>query len=90
VPERLEDYRKSIDLLDAALVHILAERMRLVVKVGIFKSENNMEPLRPERWQEVLSTKKALGATLGLPESLIEEIYTAIHEHALKIENDQR
>lgn len=85
----LDDLRVSIDLLDSALVTILAERMRLVKKVGSYKKQHNIAPLMPERWISVLTSKKTLGESLGVSAELIEEIYTAIHENALNIEDQQ-
>jgi chorismate mutase len=87
---KLNDYRKSIDLLDNALVTILAERMRIVEKVGRYKKQQNIEPLKPKRWNAVLNSKKTLGKNLKVSEELIVEIYEAIHKHALKLEHRQK
>ena len=37
--KRLAELRRSIDNIDSALVHILAERFRFTQKVGILKAE---------------------------------------------------
>ena len=39
VPAQLADYRRTIDNIDAALVHVLAERFRCTQKVGVLKAE---------------------------------------------------
>ena len=39
VPPRLAAYRATIDNLDAALVHLLAERFRCTQQVGLLKAE---------------------------------------------------
>src|SRR4051812_12094219 len=41
--------RESIDNLDAALVHVLAERFRCTQAVGVLKAEHAMPPADPER-----------------------------------------
>lgn len=49
IPEQLGVYRKTIDNLDAALVHILAERFRCTQQVGLLKAEYDLPPSDPER-----------------------------------------
>ena len=40
----LKNYRASIDNLDAALIHILAERFRITKAVGTYKAEMKLPP----------------------------------------------
>ncbi len=82
----LQDFRKSIDLIDSAIISLLAERMRVVLKVGKFKKERNLPPLDEKRWKEVLDSKISLGKGLDLPEEFIVEIWNIIHKFALKLE----
>ncbi|WP_460998512.1 chorismate mutase [Trueperella pyogenes] len=49
IPKQLETYRRTIDNLDAALVHILAERFRCTQQVGVLKAQNNLPPSDPAR-----------------------------------------
>lgn len=84
---QLFDLRKSIDLIDVAIIHLLAERMRIVVKVGQYKKQQNIPALDQARWKEVLSSKMATANKLGLDQNLVQDIYNIIHEHALKTEN---
>ena len=52
IPAELDSYRRTIDNLDAALVHILAERFRCTQQVGVLKAERDLpasDPLREER-----------------------------------------
>ena len=44
VPPRLAAYRATIDNLDAALVHLLAERFRCTQQVGVLKAELDLPP----------------------------------------------
>jgi chorismate mutase len=85
---QLDDFRKSIDLIDSAIISLLTERIRLVKKVGRYKKKQNIPALQPERWQEVLSNKKQLASKSGLSTTFVENIYNTIHNYALKIEND--
>jgi len=85
----LNDLRKSIDLIDSAIINLLAERMRVVKKVGERKRESKIPPLDEKRWKDVLNSKKSMAKEVGLEESLVEEIWNSIHRHALKIENEE-
>ncbi len=42
--DRLAEYRSSIDNIDAALVHLLAERFKITKAVGRYKKEAQLAP----------------------------------------------
>lgn len=42
IPRELDNFRKTIDNLDAALVHILAERFRCTQQVGKLKADYDL------------------------------------------------
>jgi len=44
IPPELHQLRKSIDNIDAALVHLLAERFRTTQQVGKLKAALSMPP----------------------------------------------
>ena len=43
----LAAYRKSIDNIDAALIHMLAERFRCTKAVGVLKATHGLPPADP-------------------------------------------
>ena len=49
VKARLSSYRQSIDNIDAALVHMLAERFRCTKEVGVLKAKYELPPADPAR-----------------------------------------
>lgn len=49
VKDKLSGYRQSIDNIDAALVHMLAERFRCTKEVGLLKAEYDLPPADPAR-----------------------------------------
>ena len=49
VKQELSSYRQSIDNIDAALVHMLAERFRCTKAVGVLKAKYNLPPADPAR-----------------------------------------
>ena len=44
VKAQLASYRQSIDNIDAALVHMLAERFRCTKEVGVLKAKYKLPP----------------------------------------------
>ena len=59
----LADYRASIDNIDAALIHMLAERFRCTKAVGLLKAEHGLPPADPAREQQQ-KCKNDVGAVL--------------------------
>ena len=49
VKKQLSSYRQSIDNIDAALVHMLAERFRCTKAVGVLKATHSLPPADPAR-----------------------------------------
>ncbi|WP_034961217.1 chorismate mutase, partial [Komagataeibacter kakiaceti] len=45
--QKLEELRRSIDNIDAALIYMLAERFRHTQAVGKLKAANDMPPADP-------------------------------------------
>lgn len=84
--DQLKDFRKSIDLIDDSIIKLLAERLRVVEKVGKYKKERGIPPLDEKRWNEVLQSKMEKARALGLDPELVKKIYNVIHEFALKAE----
>ena len=48
----LAGFRKSIDNIDAALIHMLAERFRITQAVGEYKAKVTLPPADPNREKE--------------------------------------
>lgn len=91
IPENvwsLTDLRKSLLNLDKSICFVLAERFCIVKKIGQYKENLGIPPLDPDRWQRVLDNKTETAQKLGINVSLIRDIFNAIHEVALVIEED--
>ena len=57
---QLAAYRASIDNIDAALVHLLAERFKCTQLVGELKATHNMPPADPVREQQQIARLRRL------------------------------
>ncbi|MEV4892644.1 chorismate mutase [Nonomuraea sp. NPDC055795] len=60
VQKELLRLRDSIDNLDAALVHLLAERFKCTQEVGKLKAEYSLPPADPEREKRQITRLRSL------------------------------
>jgi len=84
--ERLATLRSSIDNIDAALVHMLAERFRCTQEVGVLKAENDMTPTDPEREAQQIERLRELSREANLDPEFAEKWFNfvvaeVIHHH---------
>ena len=64
--ESLENYRKSIDRLDAILIFTLAERFKLTENVGKLKASNSLPPSDFARENKQLKRLEILSLEAGI------------------------
>lgn len=83
---QLQNYRESIDQIDAQIIELIAKRFEVVKKVWEYKKKNNLPLFQPERWQQVLSSKKELAKQYWINPDFIEKIWNEIHDYALYLE----
>jgi chorismate mutase len=84
--ERLGSIRQSIDNIDAALVHLLAERFKFTQQVGTLKAEFGLPPADPQREKEQIQRLRALAEESHLDPAFAEKFLTfiiaeVIHHH---------
>ena len=66
VPPELAALRHSIDNIDAAIVHLLAERFRCTQQVGRLKARLGLPPSDPAREAQQVARLRALAETARL------------------------
>lgn len=70
--------RGSIDNLDAALVHLLAERFKCTEQVGRLKARAGLPPADPSREAVQIERLRRLSAESGLDPVFAEKILSVI------------
>ncbi|WP_182377644.1 chorismate mutase [Nocardioides sp. WS12] len=74
----LHRLRSSIDNLDAALVHLLAERFKCTEQVGQLKAKAGMPPADPARESVQIARLRSMAESSGLDPHFAEKILNVI------------
>ena len=82
--EKLAHYRVSIDNLDAALIHILAERFRITQAVGEYKAKTSLPPADPGREQKQIARLRALAEEAHLDPEFSEKFLRFIIDEVIR------
>lgn len=91
--EQLTRYRSSIDNIDAALVHLLAERFKITQDVGRYKAAAGLPAADPAREDQQVARLWALAEESGLDPVFSEKVLRfivaeVIHHHQRIAEDD--
>lgn len=80
----LDDLRASIDNIDAALVHLLAERFKITKAVGAHKKNVGLPPADPGREQEQITRLRELAQAAGLDPAFSEQLLRFIVDEVIR------
>lgn len=78
VPQELRRLRGSIDNMDSALIHLLAERFKVTQRVGELKAEAGLPAADPQREAQQIARLRALAVDADLDPELAEKFLTFI------------
>ena len=70
--------RSSIDNLDAALVHLLAERVKVTKRVGVLKATEGLPPADPDREKRQIERLRGLAVESELDPEFAEKFLNFI------------
>jgi len=80
----LEDFRKSIDNLDATLIYVLAERFRLTKRVGEFKRDQGLPSSDTGREAKQIARLKALAEDAELDPEFAERFLRFVIDEVIR------
>jgi chorismate mutase len=82
--EVLARYRKSIDNIDAALIHMLAERFRITKEVGAYKARVAMPPADPAREDRQIKRLRSLAEEADLDPEFSEKFIRFVIDEVIR------
>jgi len=84
--DELLELRQSIDNVDAALIHLLAERFKFTQKVGVLKAATGLPASDPDRERQQIARLRRLAEDAHLDPAFAEKflnfiVAEVIHHH---------
>lgn len=85
--EQLDQLRSSIDNIDAALIHMLAERFRCTQAVGQLKAVHEMPPSDPAREARQIARLRGLAEAAHLDPEFAEKWFNFVVAEVIQHHN---
>jgi chorismate mutase len=82
----LVDFRAEIEIIDAAVIDLLAKRMRLAREVGSVKRAEGLPLVDPAREAAVVARASALARDAGLAEEEVRALYWRVMAMARRVQ----
>ncbi|MFZ9109746.1 MAG: chorismate mutase, partial [Ilumatobacteraceae bacterium] len=82
----LDDLRKQIDDIDAAIIELLAQRMEVCREVATLKSQSNTAIIQPQRVREVLTTRRQWAINNDVDPDFAEQLFRILLSETHRIE----
>ena len=82
-PELLR-LRNSIDNIDAALIHLLAERFKCTQAVGEYKATHNLPPADPQREAAQIGRLRDLAQDAKLDPDFAEKFFNFVVKEVIR------
>jgi isochorismate pyruvate lyase len=84
--ESIDEIRAAIDEIDQEIIRLLGSRYKYVKEIVRFKEPNEKSIIAQERFNKVISSRKAMAEKEGLDPEVIEKIYRDLLNHFISQE----
>jgi chorismate mutase len=84
MPSEILGLRASIDNIDSALVHLLAERFKMTQRVGELKAVGGLPPADPSRDRQQIDRLKGIASGAGLDPEFAEQFRNFIVSEVIR------
>ena len=62
--------------------------MQISRQIGEYKKDNNVAIVQASRWDSLFDKVVKKGTEYGLPEKFMKDVFNAIHEASVEIQNE--
>lgn len=83
-PSELRALRDSIDNIDAAIVHMMAERFRCTQRIGVLKAEHGLPAADPEREARQVARLRHLAVAARLDPDFAEKFLAFVVREVIR------
>jgi chorismate mutase len=84
LPDELLELRRSIDNIDAAVIHLLAERFKCTRKVGELKAAADLPPADPVREAQQIARLRSLAVSAELAPEFAEKFLNFLVKEVIR------
>jgi chorismate mutase len=85
--DKLAALRKEIDAIDDQIIKKVADRMKIVEKIGEYKRDNKVTILQVNRWEEIIEKRSKFAKALNLEEDFTVKLLELIHGESIRKQN---
>lgn len=82
---QLDDLRKTIDHLDSALMFLLAERTRMIIKIGHYKKSHNLPLQKSDKREADLQKTIDIARERNIDSAFIRRLFERMYQEAIAI-----
>ena len=86
--ENIDQLRAKIDVIAENILSALGSRVKISRQIGEYKKNNNIAIVQASRWDTLLAKVVERGQEYGLSEKLLTDVFNAIHEASVEIQNE--
>lgn len=84
----LEPYRRRLDVIDDEIARLLGERFQICREVAVYKSENEIPMMQPDRVQIVRARYLERGAEADLPPDFSADLFDLLIAATCRAEDE--
>lgn len=86
--EQVSILRDAIDITDADLLQLLADRMELSKRIGALKQENNIAFYQHNRWNAIVEQAQQHAGKLQMDQEFVLKLFSLIHLESIDIQGE--
>jgi prephenate dehydrogenase len=83
---RKHDLRSMVDRYDKQILTALGHRIEVVRRIGKLKASQSTPVVDPDRERRMMVQRNEWGKSLGLPQEMIEELFSVVMKHSSRIQ----